>query len=126
MTQSFLGSRRQVADKLAQLRDRGCWIDIIYTETDDTITSRLDASGIQHRSCHIPHGPGVVVRPHNKEMLIDGDYGGDTTPRVYTGSANRTGSSLRSADEAIVRITSASYHAKYLSTFYKVRSAYGG
>ncbi|MGW6887355.1 phospholipase D-like domain-containing protein [Streptomyces chartreusis] len=33
---------------------------------------------------------------------------------------------LRSADEAIVRITSASYHARYLSTFYKIRSACGG
>ncbi|MFC8242056.1 phospholipase D-like domain-containing protein [Streptomyces chartreusis] len=64
--------------------------------------------------------------PHNKQMMIDGDFNGATTPRVYTGSANLTGSSLRSADEAIVRITSASYHARYLSTFYKTRSACGG
>ncbi len=126
VTHSFLGSRRQVADKLAQLRGRGCWIDIIYTETDSTITSVLNAAGIQHRACRIPNGPGIDVRPHNKEMLIDGDYNGDITPRVYTGSANLTGSSLRSADEAIVRITSAAYHARYLSTFYKIRSACAG
>lgn len=123
---SFFGSRRQVADKLAQLRSRGCWVDILYAETDSTITSRLNAAGIQHRRCLIPNGPGIDVRPHNKEILIDGAYDGDITPRVYTGSANLTGSSLRSADEALVRIASASYHAKYLSTFYKIRAACGG
>lgn len=123
---SFFGSRRQVADKLAQLRSRGCWVDILYAETDSTITSRLNAAGIQHRKCLIPNGPGIDVRPHNKEILIDGAYDGDITPRVYTGSANLTGSSLRSADEALVRIASASYHAKYLSTFYKIRAACGG
>ncbi len=126
VTHSFFGSRRQVADKLAQLRGRGCWIDILYAETDAAITSRLDAAGIQHRRCSIPNGPGIDVRPHNKEMLIDGAYDGDITPRVYTGSANMTGSSLRSADEAVVRIADASYHAKYLSTFYKIRAACGG
>ncbi|MFF4359268.1 phosphatidylserine/phosphatidylglycerophosphate/cardiolipin synthase family protein [Streptomyces sp. NPDC001604] len=123
---AFYGSRIQVADKLAQLRGAGCWIDIIYAETDSKITNKLTAAGIQHRRCRIPNGPGIDVRPHNKEILIDGDFGGSITPRVYTGSANLAGSSLRSADEAIVRIVSASYHAKYLSTFYKIRSACGG
>jgi phosphatidylserine/phosphatidylglycerophosphate/cardiolipin synthase-like enzyme len=126
VTHSFFGSRRQVADKLAQLRGRGCWIDVVYADGDSTITGRLNAAGIQHRRCRIPGGPGIDVRPHNKELLIDGDYNGDITPRVYTGSANLTGSSLRSADEAIVRITSAAYHARYLSAFYRIRSACGG
>jgi len=126
VTHSFYGSRAQVADKLAQLHGKGCWIDVIYAESDSTITGKLDKAGIQHRRCRIPNGPGIDVRPHNKELLIDGSYGGDLTPRVYTGSANLTGSSLRSADEAVLRIASASYHAKYLSTFYKIRSACGG
>ncbi|MEU3282184.1 phospholipase D-like domain-containing protein [Streptomyces antibioticus] len=123
---SFYGSRVQVAQKLAQLRARGCWIDIVYAESDSAITSRLTAAGIQHRRCRIPNGPGIDVRPHNKEMLIDGDYNGDLTPRVYTGSANFIGSSLRSADEALVRIADPTYHARYLSTFYKIRTACGG
>ncbi|MEU0005738.1 phospholipase D-like domain-containing protein [Streptomyces sp. NPDC006314] len=123
---SFYGSRVQVADKLAQLRGRGCWIDLIYAESDSTITTKLNTAGIQHRRCRIPNGPGIDVRPHNKQLLIDGYYNGDTTPRVYTGSANLTGSSLRSADEALVRIASASYHSKYLSAFYRIRSACGG
>lgn len=71
--------------------------------------SQLNTVGIQHHACRIPNGPGIDARPHNKQILIDGYYNGAITPRVYTGSANLTGSSLRSADEAVVRITSASY-----------------
>ncbi|MFJ3441407.1 phosphatidylserine/phosphatidylglycerophosphate/cardiolipin synthase family protein [Streptomyces sp. NPDC086081] len=122
----FNDSRIQVADRLAELRGQGCWIDIVYASAEPKVTSRLTGANIQHRACMIPNGPGIDVRPHNKQILIDGDYNGDITPRVYTGSANLTGSSLRSADESFVRITSADYHAKYLSTFYKIRSACGG
>ncbi|MFD0316601.1 phospholipase D-like domain-containing protein [Streptomyces flavalbus] len=122
----FNDSRVQVADKLAQLRGQGCWIDIIYASAGSAVKSKLTGANIQHRACMIPNGPGIDVRPHNKQILIDGDYNGSITPRVYTGSANLTGSSLRSADESFVRITSASYHSKYLSTFYKIRSACGG
>ncbi|MFD5713998.1 phosphatidylserine/phosphatidylglycerophosphate/cardiolipin synthase family protein [Streptomyces pharetrae] len=122
----FNDSRIQVADKLAQLRSQGCWIDIVYASAESRVKSTLTGANIQHRACMIPNGPGIDVRPHNKQILIDGDYNGDITPRVYTGSANLIGSSLRSADESFVRITGADYHAKYLSTFYRIRSACGG
>lgn len=123
---SFYRSRVQVADKLAELRGRGCWIDLLYAESDSTVTAKLTAAGIQHRRCRIPNGPGIDVRPHNKQILIDGSHDGDLTPRVYTGSANLTGSSLRSADDAFVRITGAGYHSRYLSEFYRIRTACGG
>lgn len=123
---NFLKSRIQVANQLATLRAAGCWIDILYASSDSTVESVLTNADIQHRKCMIPNGPGIDVRPHNKEMLIDGDYNGSITPRVYTGSPNLDGSSLRSSDEAMVRITDAGYHAKYLSTFYKIRTACGG
>ncbi|MEV6105791.1 phospholipase D-like domain-containing protein [Streptomyces sp. NPDC051940] len=118
---SFLGSRKQVASKLAEKRAQGCWVDIVYSGTDSTVTTILDGAGIQHLYCNFSNGPGIDVRTHTKFWMIDGDYGGDITPRVYTGSHNWIGSALRSADEAMVRITSASYHASYLSYFYKIR-----
>jgi hypothetical protein len=118
----FLKSRKQVADKLAELRGKGCWIDVVYSEGDSTVKSVLDDAGIQSLACKFPNGPGIDVRTHTKFMLLDGDYGGSLTPRVYTGSHNWTGSGLRSADEAMVRITGADYHAKYLSYFYKIRN----
>jgi hypothetical protein len=128
---NFLDSRIQVANKLASLRASGCWIDVIYTPptganvgANTKVKQVLDAAGIQHLGCWITTpSPDIDVRVHNKFMLIDGDYSGDITPRVYTGSPNWDGSSLRSSDQALVRITSATYHAAYLSYFYKVRTA---
>lgn len=119
----FLKSRRQVATKLAALRADGCWIDVIYAESDPTIEGILSGAGIQRLHCKFNVAPGIDVRPHNKFLLIDGDYNADLTPRVYTGSPNLDGSSLRSSDQALLRIASASYHASFLSYFYKVRSA---
>lgn len=117
----FLGSRSQVAHALADKRSDGCWVDVIYSQGDSTIESILDNAGIQRLYCNFNNGPGVDVRTHTKFWLIDGDYNGGITPRVYTGSHNWTGSGLRSADEAMVRITSSDYHAQYLSFFYKLR-----
>ncbi|WP_309505701.1 phospholipase D-like domain-containing protein [Streptomyces phytophilus] len=117
----FLGSRKQVAQKLAQKRAQGCWVDVVYSEGDATVEGILDGAGIQRQYCNFTNGPGIDVRTHTKFWLLDGDYNGSITPRVYTGSHNWTGSGLRSADEAMVRITSADYHAKYLSYFYKIR-----
>jgi phosphatidylserine/phosphatidylglycerophosphate/cardiolipin synthase-like enzyme len=123
---NFLDSRIQIANKLASLRAAGCWIDVVYTQPadaskNDSVRSVLTSAGIQHRKCAIPNGPGINVRVHNKFWLIDGDYNGDITPRVYTGAANWDGSSLRSSDQAFVRIASDTYHAAYLSYFYKIR-----
>ncbi|MEQ4305796.1 phospholipase D-like domain-containing protein [Plantactinospora sp. B6F1] len=118
---NFLGSRSQVATKLAQLRGQRCWIDVIYAESDATVEGILDKADIQRLRCKFNVAPGIDVRPHNKFMLIDGSYNGGIEPRVYTGSPNLDGSSLRSSDQALLRITSAAYHASYLSYFYKIR-----
>ncbi len=117
----FLGSRKQVAQKLAQKRAQGCWVDVVYSEGDATVEGILDNAGIQRQYCNFNNGPGIDVRTHTKFWLLDGEFNGGITPRVYTGSHNWTGSGLRSADEAMLRITSADYHAKYLSYFYKIR-----
>lgn len=119
----FLGSRSQVATKLAALRAAGCWIDVIYAESDATVEGILDKAGIQRLYCKYSVAPGIEVRPHTKFMLLDGDYNGELEPRVYTGSPNLDGSSLRSSDQALLRISSAAYHASYLSYFYKIRAA---
>lgn len=119
---NFLASRRQVADRLSALRARGCWIDVIYATSDSVVEGILDGAGIQRLRCNFNIGPGLDVRPHNKFLLIDGSYNGAITPRVYTGSPNLDGSSLRSSDQALVRIADASYHAAHLGYFYKIRT----
>ncbi|AQZ63496.1 hypothetical protein BKM31_20315 [[Actinomadura] parvosata subsp. kistnae] len=119
----FYNTRPQVADKLADLRRKGCWVDIVARHIDSDIASRLTQAGIRFRECQGDNTAGPY--PHNKYLLIDGDYGGDITPRVYTGSANLIGDSVRAADEAFVRITSADYHRAYLQHFYLLQRGCG-
>lgn len=99
-------------------------MDIVYNP--DTMSAAVKSAlafsgGPQLTPCKFNAGPGRDIRPHNKTMLIDGDYNGSITPRVYTGSHNYAISALRQADETLLRITSAAYHASFLSNFYKIR-----
>jgi hypothetical protein len=59
----FLKSRKQVADKLAALRGKGCWIDVVYSEGDSTVKSVLDDAGIQSLACKFPNVPGPAGVP---------------------------------------------------------------
>jgi phosphatidylserine/phosphatidylglycerophosphate/cardiolipin synthase-like enzyme len=117
-------TRPGLAEKLAAKRRAGCWVDIVYNP--DSMAASVKSAltftgGPQLTPCKFNVGPGLDIRPHNKTMLLDGDYNGSITPRVYTGSHNYAVSALRQADEALLRITSASYHVAFLSNFYKIR-----
>lgn len=117
-------TRPGLADKLAAKRRAGCWVDIVYNpdSMSASVKSALTFSGgPQLTPCKFTVAPGRDIRPHHKTMLLDGEYNGSITPRVYTGSHNFAVSALRQADEALLRIASATYHAAFLSNFYKIR-----
>ncbi|SNT56923.1 Phosphatidylserine/phosphatidylglycerophosphate/cardiolipin synthase [Actinomadura meyerae] len=116
-------TRTAIAGELSRLRRAGCWVDVVYDTggMSAAVHDELDWSGgPQLVPCQFTYA-GRGVQPHNKIMMIDGDYNGSITPRVYTGSHNFNISALRLADETLLRITSAAYHASYLSYFYTVR-----
>ncbi|WP_433356293.1 phospholipase D-like domain-containing protein [Microtetraspora malaysiensis] len=119
----FYNTRPQVADKLVDLRRKGCWVDVLARHIDGDIEAKLSGAGIQYRECQSANNPAPY--PHDKYLLIDGDYGGDITPRVYMGSANLIGDSVRLSDETFVRITSADYHKAYLQHFYMLQKRCG-
>ncbi|MET9316805.1 phospholipase D-like domain-containing protein [Kribbella sp. NPDC003505] len=58
---------------------------------------------------------------HSKYLLIDGGYDDDIVPRVYTGSHNFSYSTLRQADESMVRVMGRTVHDEYLRNFWHVR-----
>ncbi|KUL35828.1 phospholipase D-like domain-containing protein [Actinoplanes awajinensis] len=129
-------SRTELAKKLAALAKAGCWVDVVYAAgpaadpyayTSENVVNALKAGGtnVGLHSCGVAFS-GRTLKPHSKYTLIDGAYDDDQIPRVFTGSANYTFSSLRGADETIVRVRSAAVHAQYLSNFYKVRDTCSG
>ncbi|MET0235035.1 MAG: phospholipase D-like domain-containing protein [Kibdelosporangium sp.] len=122
-------NRPAVAQKLAELKGKGCWIDVVLTNANDGVLNALRNASVQTTRCNWNNGPGLDVRVHSKYMLIDGAYDNDIIPRVYTGSHNFSYSALRQADEAVVRIMGRPVHTDYLSNFWHVRDtcrAHGG
>lgn len=111
-------NRPAIAQKLAELKKNGCWIDVVYSSANDAVLKAL--SGIQTTKCE------GDLRVHSKYMLIDGAYSGDIEPRVYTGSHNYAWSALRQSDETLVRIKGRDIHTEYLNNFWHVRDTCKG
>jgi hypothetical protein len=122
-------NRPAIAQKLAELKGKGCWIDVVLTNSNDGVLNALKGAGIQTTRCDWNNGPGLDVRVHSKYMLIDGAYDDDIIPRVYMGSHNFSYSALRQADEQVVRIMGRAVHTDYVNNFWHVRDtcrAHGG
>lgn len=121
-------NRIAVANKLVDLVNDGCWVDVVYTNMADSVKTKLSSQGskLGLTACGVAY-QGRNLRPHSKYMLIDGAYDDDQIPRVYTGSHNYSPSALRNADESLVRIRSADIHSAYLrENFYKIRDTCSG
>lgn len=116
-------NRTPIATKLAQLRQAGCWVDVVATTFSSSVIAALDAGGVQKTRCNWenPADADLDYRVHHKYMLIEALYSGDTTPRTYTGSHNLTWSALRQADEALIRVAGKTMHDDYLRNFWSVR-----
>lgn len=122
-------SRATVGEKLAELVRDGCWVDIVYAKMEDVVADALkktDGKEIGLTECAVEF-EDRKLKPHSKYMLINGSYAGDQDPRVFTGSHNYAVTSLRNADESLVRIRSPEIHSAYLhDNFYQVRDTCSG
>jgi phosphatidylserine/phosphatidylglycerophosphate/cardiolipin synthase-like enzyme len=117
-------NRVAVANELARLRRAGCWVDIVYNpdQMNSAVKAALTFSGgPQLTPCSFTYAPGRVIRSHTKTMLISGGYLGGNIGRVYTGSHNYAISSLRQADETLLRVEDEAVHSAYLHNFYVIR-----
>lgn len=112
-------SRNPIANKLRELADRKCWVDVVYTTMDADVRSILD--GHARIKLYRISGDRIV---HSKYLLIEGTYAGQRdTKWVVTGSHNYTNAALRENDEAMLRIQSATIHDQYRSNFWALRAA---
>ncbi|SFW76372.1 phospholipase D-like domain-containing protein [Amycolatopsis australiensis] len=112
-------TRPAIAQKLAALKQAGCWVDVVYSNASQAVLDALN--GIQVTKCDYAAGPGIDVRVHSKYLLVDGGFDDDIVPRVYTGSHNYAWSSLRQEDENLLRIMGRGPHTEYLANFHQVR-----
>jgi phospholipase D-like protein len=120
------GSR--IAQRLWELDNEGCYVDIVADEISDGESGPLRAL-LQKPGSY--HGPEVREfngdRPHGlheKNLLIDGHFGGKPDQKVvFTGSYNFTSRSVARNDETWLRINDASIHDRFRDNFLEVRNA---
>ncbi|GAA3733974.1 hypothetical protein GCM10022225_15380 [Plantactinospora mayteni] len=112
-------SRNPIANKLRDLANRKCWVEVVYTDSDADVPSIL--SGHSRIKLYRISGDYIV---HSKYLLIEGTYAGQRdTKWVVTGSHNYSNAALRENDEALLRIQSATIHDQYRSNFLALRAA---
>jgi hypothetical protein len=117
--------RVRLAEKLWSLDNAGCIVEVIYhpTTTDGSILAALTKSGGKYGGVKIikawddPNGDQMAEHfVHNKYMLINGVYAGDTSTKVvFSGSANWTNTALHYGNEIMFKVTDGTVYGQYMS-----------
>jgi phosphatidylserine/phosphatidylglycerophosphate/cardiolipin synthase-like enzyme len=124
--------RVRLADKIWALDHQGCKVTIMFdpTHLDPGVLRSLTKPGGRYG------GPTLVPAAtdedengiadqmiHDKYVLIDGSYAGDTSARiVFTGSANWTYNALHYNDEFLLRIWDGTVFAAFRKHWDRVRA----
>jgi len=119
----------QTARKLISLDNNGCNVSVIYgapsRQVRDILMSSARHGGIKlwDSRMNLDGDPQFDVRVHHKYMLINGNYGTDSSSwRVHTGSQNWGRGTLRGGDENTLTITSRHAYAQYIRNWDTVRN----
>lgn len=123
--------RVRLAERIWALDDQGCKVTIMFdpTRVDPGVLGALMKKGGRHG------GPTIVPAAtdenedsvvdqmvHDKYMLINGVYAGDTSAKVvFTGSANWTNNALHYNDEFMLRIWDSKVYDAFAKHWDKVR-----
>lgn len=124
--------RIRLAEKLWELDDTGCIVELIYnpTTTDQVIIDALTKPGGRYggvkliRAHEDRNADGILEHfVHNKFMLVNGIYAGDTSAKVvFTGSGNWTNTALHYGNEIMLKVNDWSAYNAYASHYGRVLS----
>ncbi|MGC5021324.1 phospholipase D-like domain-containing protein [Micromonospora sp. DT47] len=121
-------TRIEVARKLWELDNAGCYVDIVYRRLDNTGTAVTDQltkptayGGI---ALHQLDDQDDAAATHSKYLLVEGGYLGSPNKKiVFTGSHPYTISALRMNDEALLKYTDPGVFDAYRKNFWDQRAA---
>ncbi|XVH33364.1 phospholipase D-like domain-containing protein (plasmid) [Haloferacaceae archaeon DSL9] len=121
--------RLDVVDRIAELVDQGCSVEVILEEDASTVSEFLRNAGatvLEYPSNPLPQQLLPIRSPnvHSKNMLIDADFDdGNRTVRrrlVYTGSQNLSQSGLSANDEVLLRIEDDDVYEQFVRDWRRV------
>jgi len=126
--------RKNLAQRLWQLQDQGCNVQIIYSAdtVEQPVVAELLRSGGRNGRIGVYNGrldrdgDGVLdLYIHSKYMLVNGAYGTrNNVKAVYTGSPNFTSNSLRESNETALRIGNDQVYDQFFANFKLIRGSY--
>ncbi|GAA3786768.1 hypothetical protein GCM10023083_23380 [Streptomyces phyllanthi] len=121
-------TRVEVAKKLWELDNAGCYVDIVYRYLDEM------SSGAVVEQLKRPTAYGGIVlheldddtdatATHSKYLLVEGTYNGAANQKiVFTGSHPYTVRGLQGNDEALLKYADATVHDAYRLNFWHQRA----
>ena len=117
--------RLYLAEKLADLKKKGCSVEVIYPDGSGDQNTVYAAVTAELRDGGIPTWntrPVAGLYVHNKVILIDGTYQGVAGQKiVYATSQNLTMTSLRKSNEVMLRIPIPSVYNAYSGNFDEIK-----
>lgn len=121
-------TRVEVARKLWELDNAGCYVDIVYRYLDESGTAVADQLKKPTAYAGIAlHRLDSATATHSKYLLIEGAYAGVANQKiVFTGSHTYTYLALHGNDEALLKYSDPAVHDAYRSNFWAQRNAAEG
>lgn len=121
--------RSDVVDRIEELVEQGCTVDVIIDEEASTVGPLLERAGAN--VLEYPHytpgqgpNPDQIISVHSTTMLIESDFtvAGETERRrlVYTGSQNLSGPGLVNNDEALLEIENDDVYRQFVDDWERV------
>lgn len=130
------GAGTDIAKRLWELDNEGCYVDIVANDIDDgesgplrTLLRKPQLTEVGNWTNY--HGPEAREfnsdQPHGlheKNLLIDGNFEGKPDRKVvFTGSYNFTNRSVVQNDETWLQINDPGVHDRFRDRFFEVRDA---
>ncbi|CAM5342106.1 phospholipase D-like domain-containing protein [Streptomyces aurantiogriseus] len=121
-------TRLAVAEKLWELDNAGCYVDIVYSLLDEMYSGEV----VEQLKAPTAYGGIALHRlndevdgtsSHTKYLLVEGTYKGVTDQKiVWTGSHTYTKSALVGNDEALLKYHDSTVHDAYRLNFWHQRA----
>lgn len=122
-------SRIEVAKKLWELDNAGCYVDVVYrildTNGSDIVNQLTQPTRYGGIALHkLDDDVAGHTATHSKYLLVEGGYKGLPNQKiVWTGSHTYTYMALNSNDEALLKYDDPAVHDAYRSNFWAQRAA---
>jgi len=114
-----------IARKLVQLADRGCYLSMVYGAPGPELrkfltdaTKRNPRIKLWDSRLNLDLDEEYEIRAHNKFYLVQGHYGKDKSAyRVHTGTANWAEGTLHAGDENTINISNHGVWRQYMDNW---------